>query len=160
VTKKALTRKSRAAIERLNADFAHHLDGRDYESLARLFTADCEYVSGGVALSGRAEIMGRFTARTMVRTTRHTYSGLRLSQAGHGTVWATSVWVTYAVNAVAPVDQANLYMIADFSDVYVYDGGRWWFKSREIIPVFRNPQWAPSLADLDQGDRRGGAAMD
>jgi hypothetical protein len=154
----------RAEIDAVLADWAWHLDHGDFAAVAELFTEDALFVTGAVELRGRAAIENRYTERGQVRTTRHTYSGLRVSAAdggagpgagsggGHGTgpgrpalVRALSTWVNYAVNGPAPVDDVGVYLVADFHDVLTWcDDDRWRISERRIVPVFRDPSRAPA----------------
>lgn len=142
----------RAEVDAVLADWAWHLDHGDYGAVAELFTEDALFVTGGLELRGRAAIRGRYTERLGARSTRHTYSGLRVSplggDAGNGrpaSVRAYSTWVNFAVNAPVPVDDVGVYLIADFHDVLTWCGdGRWRISERRIIPVFRDPSRAPA----------------
>lgn len=135
----------RAAVDAVLADWAWHLDHGEYDQLAALFTEDALFVTGGLELRGRAAITARYTARTQVRSTRHTYSGLRVSRDGPGRLRALSTWVNYAVNKPVPVDDVGVYLVADFHDVLTWnpDGDEWLISERRIIPVFREPSRAP-----------------
>ena len=96
----------RAEIDAVLADWAWHLDHGDYDALAELFTEQALFVTGAVELRGRPAIKNRYTERLVVRSTRHTYSGLRVypvaadsSAAADGRpaqVSARSTWVTYS----------------------------------------------------------------
>lgn len=153
----------RAEIDAVLADWAWHLDHGDYDAVAELFTEDALFVTGGLELRGRDAIKQRYTERTGTRSTRHTYSGLRIKPIALGTaaygpdgervpfasvVGARSTWVNYAVNAAAPVDDVGVYLVADFEDVLVaYGDGfdrQWYIDERRIIPVFRDPSRAPA----------------
>ena len=100
---------------------------------------------------------------TVVRSTRHTYSGLRVSAieggpetvpaaAGDGAprpirVRAWSTWVNYAANAAPPVEDVGVYVVADFDDVLTWCADeRWRISERRIIPVFRDIARAPVTA--------------
>lgn len=152
----------RAEIDAVLAEWAWHIDHGDYDSLVSLFTEDALLITGGLELRGRDAIKKRYTERTVARSTRHTYSGLRVNPIGEGTapygddgmlvpfvnvVEARSTWVNYAVNAAAPVDDVGVYLVADFEDVLVAESSRWgreWYiDERRIIPVFRDPSRAP-----------------
>jgi ketosteroid isomerase-like protein len=153
----------RTEIDAVLADWAWHLDHGDYDALAGLFTADALFVTGEVELRGRAAIKNRYTERVVARSTRHVYSGLRISPvegdrepgtaSGSGAdvaggrparVRARSTWVNYAVNAPAPVDDVGVYLVADFDDVLTWcDDERWRISERHISPVFRDPARAP-----------------
>ena len=51
----------------------------ELDELAGLFTEDALFVTGALELRGRVKIKNRYLERTVVRSTRHTYSGLRVS---------------------------------------------------------------------------------
>jgi hypothetical protein len=154
----------RPEIDAVLADWAWHLDHGEYDELVELFTEDALFITGAAELRGRAAIKNRYTERTVVRTTRHLYSGLRLSPVGTGSapgtstdptagtarpaqVRARSTWVNYAVNAPAPVDDAGVYLVADFDDVLTWcPDSRWRISERRIIPVLRDPARAPVTA--------------
>ena len=156
----------RAEIDAVLADWAYYLDHGQLDELADLFTEDALFVSGGLEFRGRVKIKNRYLERTVVRSTRHTYSGLRVSAsegvqetvpatatatatAGDGTprpvrVRAWSTWVNYAANAAPPVDDVGVYVVADFDDVLSWcDDDRWRISERRITPVFRDPARAP-----------------
>jgi SnoaL-like domain len=152
----------RAEIDAVLADWAYHLDHGQLDELAGLFTEDALFITGGLELRGRVKIKNRYLERTVVRSTRHTYSGLRVSVmegdpgavrgAGGGTarpvlVRAWSTWVNYAANAAPPVDDVGVYLVADFDDVLTWCADeRWRISERRIIPVFRDLARAPVTA--------------
>jgi ketosteroid isomerase-like protein len=147
----------RAEIDAVLADWAWHLDHGDYNAVAELFTENALFITGGVELRGRPAIKNRYTERVVARSTRHTYSGLRVRpEAGDpratadgrpARVRARSTWVNFAVNAPAPVDDVGVYLVADFDDMLTWcEDGRWRISERRIIPVFRDPSRAPLTA--------------
>ena len=149
----------RAEIDAVLADWAYHLDHGELDELVGLFTEDALFVTGGLELRGRVKIKNRYLERTVVRSTRHTYSGLRVSAiggdpdavpgAGGGPgrpvlVRVRSTWVNYAANAAPPVDDVGVYLVADFDDVLTWCADeRWRISERRIIPVFREIARAP-----------------
>ena len=140
----------RAQIDAVLADWAWHLDHLELDELAELFTDDALLVTGGAELRGRAAIKNRYRERTVVRATRHLYSGLRVSALGGAPsprVRARSTWVNYAANAPAPLDDVGVYLVADIDDVLTWGpDDRWRISERRIIPVFRDPARAPVSA--------------
>jgi len=145
----------RALIDTVLADWAWHLDHGDYAAVAELFTEDALFVTGAVELRGRSAIEHRYTERERVRTTRHTYSGLRVSVAEEDydpdsaaappQLRAVSTWVSYAVNRPAPVDDVGVYLVADFHDVLTWCADeRYRISERRIAAVFRDPSRAPA----------------
>lgn len=144
----------RVLVDAVLADWAWHLDHGDYAAVAELFTEDALFVTGAVELRGRPAIEDRYAARGRVRTTRHTYSGLRVNVADvdysmddlapPAKLRAQSTWVSYAVNGPAPVDDVGVYLVADFHDVLTLCADeRYRISERRIIPVFRDPARAP-----------------
>ena len=150
----------RAEIDAVLADWAWHLDHVELDQLAGLFTEDALFVTGALELRGRAAIKNRYVERTVVRSTRHLYSGLRVTALagapdavpGPGSrpggrparVRARSTWVNYAANAPAPLDEVGVYLVADFDDVLTWcPDQRWRISERRIIPVFRDLARAP-----------------
>jgi hypothetical protein len=148
----------RAEIDAVLADWAYHLDHGALDELTGLFTEDALFVTGGLELRGRVKIKNRYLERTVVRSTRHTYSGLRVSalEGDPGTVPGTdgmprpfrvrawSTWVNYAANAAPPVEDVGVYVVADFDDVLTWCADeRWRISERRIIPVFRDIARAP-----------------
>jgi len=148
----------RTEIDAVLADWAWHLDHGDYDAVAALFTEDALFITGAVELRGRAAIKRRYAERVVTRSTRHTYSGLRVSEEGGdsdpdgpsgGRSWPTrvrarSTWVNYAVNEPAPVDDVGVYLVADFDDMLTWCADdRWRISERRIVPVFRDPARAP-----------------
>jgi ketosteroid isomerase-like protein len=150
----------RAEIDAVLADWAYHLDHGQLDELAGLFTEDALFVTGALELRGRVKIKNRYLERTVARSTRHIYSGLRVSAIGGGPeaaaaavedgadrpvrVRAWSTWVNYAANAAPPVDDVGVYVVADFDDVLTWCADeRWRISERRIIPVFRDLARAP-----------------
>jgi hypothetical protein len=141
----------RMEIDAVLADWAYHLDHGELDELAELFTEDALLVTGAVELTGRAQIKNRYMERTVVRSTRHTYSGLRVSAVGGAPgpahARARSTWVNYAANVPVPADDVGVYLVADFEDVLTWcPDDRWRISERRIIPVFRDPARAPVTA--------------
>lgn len=132
----------RLAIHDLNADFAYFLDHDQVEPLADLFTEDAVYSNGPRLSYGRDEIAAFFRSRTAKgpRTARHFCSGLRIAFEDHDSARATSVWLTFAADAAAPIEDCSPFLVADFTDLYrLCADGRWRIEKRHIEPVFRNP---------------------
>jgi ketosteroid isomerase-like protein len=153
----------RAEIDAVLAEWAWHLDHGDYAAVAGLFTEDAVFVTGAVELRGRAAIENRYAERVVARSTRHMYSGLRISladgggappgqdspvtdsPAGHpARVRARSTWVNYAVNAPVPAEEVGVYLVADFDDELSWCADQCWrISARRITGVFRDPARAP-----------------
>ncbi|BCB76586.1 hypothetical protein GCM10022251_22360 [Phytohabitans flavus] len=141
-----MTAEIRAAVDAVMAEWAWHIDHGDVDALVALFTDDARYVAGGVTLDGKGEIEERYRSRTRhgARTTRHVYSGLRLTEVTPAAVRATSTWICYAANAPAPVEGTRVFLVADFLDRLTHCAdGRWRLAERTIVDVFRDSTLAP-----------------
>ena len=144
----ASTLAPRIAIEELNAAFARCLDHAAYDDLGDLFSEDARYSSGPRTMEGRNAIVQSFVTRAQKggpRTTRHLFSGLSVHFEGSSLARGHSVWISYACNTPAPVEEVTPFVVADFEDVYVLEvDGHWRIQERVIRPVFRNPKGAPA----------------
>lgn len=125
--------------------FARGLDAGNAAAVTALFTDDAVYDNGRSRLTGKAQIEQWLRARAAgERTTRHMWSSLHIRRQDEpSVVTATSTWVCYAANAAAPVDAVNVWSVADFEDVFRFDGDRWLVASRTISTVFRDLSVAP-----------------
>jgi hypothetical protein len=149
------------AIGELNACFGFALDHACPEQLSDLFTHDAVYRSGANQLRGRSAIVVFFQERAALgpRTTRHLCSSQRLMFSADPddaarTVTGLSVWMSYAANADAPIDEVTPFMVADFVDLYrLEDDGHWRIAERSIDPVFKNAGAAPRSVPDRVSDR-------
>lgn len=130
----------RLALEDLNADFVHYLDHGEVDALVDLFSEDARYSHGPRRSDGRAEIAALFRARAgTARTSRHIYSGLRLTITSAAEAAGTSVCLTFAADGPPPHPATPL-LVADFDDRYVLcPDGRWRFLERHIRRIFVDP---------------------
>ncbi len=131
--------EARLAIEALNADFCHYLDGNMIEELVELFTEKAKY-SHGLRLScGRDEIRKLFTDRIKegVRTSRHMQTGLKITLRNSREATGKSVCLTFACDGPPPVSPATPFLVADFIDEYQYCAdGSWRIRKRHIERIF------------------------
>jgi len=128
----------RLALEDLNAAFTQHLDHGDIGALVDLFTADAVYTNGPRRSEGRDEIEALFRKRVAggPRTSRHLYSGLRLTIDSASEASGISVCLSFAADGVPPLP-ARPFLVADFVDRYRCDtDGSWRIASRHIERVF------------------------
>jgi ketosteroid isomerase-like protein len=131
----------RLALEDLNADFAYFLDHGHVEALVDLFCEDALYTHGERRSLGRNAIATLFRERAsgVPRTSRHLYSGLRLTILGPTMARGTSVCLTFAADGPPP-HPANPLLVADFEDLYERCAdGRWRFRERHIRRIFVDP---------------------
>jgi hypothetical protein len=107
--------EDRRLLAQLNDDFCHELDRGNAEGFVALFAPEALYTHGARVLRGTEQIREFYLGRTRdgPRTSRHMTSGL------------------------PPIPSTVPAIVADFDDVYVFDGGRWRFAERHIRPQFR-----------------------
>ena len=128
----------RLALEDLNAAFTHHLDHGDVAALVDLFTSDAIYTNGHRRSEGRAEIEQLFKNRVArgPRTSRHLYSGLRLTIESETLASGNSVCLSFAADGLPPLP-AKPFLVADFVDTYRRErDDRWRIAARHIEPIF------------------------
>jgi hypothetical protein len=131
----------RLALEDLNADFVHYLDHGHVDELVDLFCEDAKYSHGERRSDGRQEIAALFRNRAsgVPRTSRHIYSGLRLTIHSAKEASGTSVCLTFAADGPPP-HPADPLLVADFEDRYQRcPDGRWRFLERHIRRIFVDP---------------------
>jgi hypothetical protein len=132
----------RLAIEDLNSRFCYYLDRCMNAELLELFTSDAHYRHGERRSLGHEEIAAVFNARNhgSPRTARHVQTGLLIDMKSRTTAAGSSCCVTFAANALPPVQGTEPLLVADFYDEYVKcDDGQWRIKSRDIERIFVSP---------------------
>ena len=146
--------KIRVALEDLNTAFTHHLDHNEVDALLELFVEDVFYTHGQRSSRGKVELAQVFRNRTAAgpRTSRHLYSGLKLSIESPTRARGTSVCMTFGQDGLPPLRPAIPILVADFEDLYVLcDDGKWRFQERHIHRIFVDPQ---NSGPLGQTPRR------
>jgi hypothetical protein len=130
-----LTADDRLAIAALLTEFYRRLDHPEEGTVADLFTAEGTIVTPRFHLAGREAIAQWFAGRRR-RTTRHSYSNLRLATSAEGGVVVDAYLTTAAAPASTEGGGAEL-MISETNDHVVRgDAGAWLFASRRLITVF------------------------
>ncbi len=129
----------RQAIAQLNSDFGYELDRGTVDGFAALFTADALYTHGARVLRGEADIREFYMSRTRSgpRTSRHFATGLRIDFTGEARARGWSTCMTFSAPGVPPIKSTIPAIVADFEDLYTFDGTRWRFSERHIMPMFR-----------------------
>jgi SnoaL-like domain len=134
--------KIRVALEDLNTAFCYHLDHNEIDALLELFVDDVYYTHGARVSRSKAELeqVLRSRSATQPRTSRHMYSGLKLTIKSATAARGTSVCLTFGQYGEPPLSPAVPILVADFVDAYVRgDDGRWRFKERHIHRIFVDP---------------------
>jgi hypothetical protein len=129
----------RRMIAQLNDDFCHELDRGSAEGFVALFTPEALYTHGARELRGIEQIREFYLGRTREgpRTSRHMTSGLRIDFTGPAFARGLSVCMTFSAAGLPPIQSTVPAIVADFDDVYAFDGSRWRFAERHIRPQFR-----------------------
>jgi SnoaL-like domain len=125
----------RTAIEALLTEFYWRLDHPASGTVADLVIPDGTIVTPRFQLAGHAAIAQWFAGRPQ-RTTRHSWSNLRLARSADGEV----VVDAYLITAAAPTSTESggvEVMISETNDRVVRDdSGVWRFASRRLTTVF------------------------
>jgi ketosteroid isomerase-like protein len=129
----------RRAIGQLNDDFCHELDRGNVEGFVALFSEDALYTHGPRVLRGIQQIRQFYIDRTRdgPRTSRHFTQGLRIEFTGTSSARGLSAAFTFSASGSPPIDSTIPAIVADFEDTYAFDGVRWRFAERHIVPLFR-----------------------
>ncbi len=130
---------SRLEIEALNAEFAYRIDHGRSAEVADLFTPNGSYGRAtGERSTGREAIRAAYAQRADMgaRTARHVFSNLRLTYTSDAEVVGQSILTLFAADG-APPHPAEVFLVADYDDVYRRDAdGRWLFHARTITWLF------------------------
>ncbi len=132
----------RVALEDLNTAFCYHLDHNEVEALLELFTDDVYYTHGTRRSRGKGDLERVFRSRTSSspRTSRHLYSGLKLTIESATRARGTCVCMTFGQNGEPPLAPAIPTLVADFDDVYARGAdGCWRISERHITRIFVDP---------------------
>jgi SnoaL-like domain len=136
----------RVELHDLVNEYAYLVDFGPTETIADLFTEDGWYGWGAKRSVGREAIRESYRQRAArgVRTARHLTTNLRLSMNGENEAQGQSIWLLFAEDGPPPHPAVPL-LVCDVHDVYVRQGGRWLFRSRQLTDVFVAPDRTPVL---------------
>jgi hypothetical protein len=130
---------TRVELEELNAEFAYLIDNERSAEVAELFTETGSYGrSTGERSVGREAIRAAYAGRKAKgpRTARHIFTNLRLTYESDTRVTGKSILTLFAEDGTPP-HVAEVFLVADYDDVYVREpGGPWRFDSRTIAWLF------------------------
>jgi len=134
-------RAAEAECLRLTTAFAVHLDNRQYDEVADLFTPDALYNPRGTPYRGRQEILGYLNGRPAARRSRHVIAN-QLVQVIDGATAEGYCTLLYFVHegsldesAPAPLDGVSL--VGDYHDRFVRTGTGWRIARRIGTVVFQ-----------------------
>lgn len=139
----------RTEIEKLNTRFAYLIDHDRSGEVAALFTEDGVYGrSTGERSTGRAEIAESYRLRRErgPRTARHLFSNLHLEIESETRARGTVALTLFARDG-APPHPAEVFLVADYDDIYERgDDGVWRYRQRIITWLFTSPSGTSPLA--------------
>jgi len=139
----------RTEIDKLNIRFAYLIDHDRSGEVAELFTEDGIYGrSTGERSIGREEIGQSYRIRKEhgQRTARHLFSNLHLEFETDRRVRGTVVLTLFAHDG-APPHPAEVFLVADYDDIYQCgDDGIWRYQQRIVTWLFRQPSAKSPLA--------------
>src|SRR5271155_2026803 len=148
-----MNRELREEIERdctrLSAAFAYHIDHREYEALANLFTPEGVWLRHGVLLSGRSEILAAMHARPANQFTRHVTTGHFFTSLTETTAASSSYnlsWASFDAEVLPGRLDLDMAMLLDFVDAYEKTPQGWLFSERITTPVLISDQIRAMLA--------------
>ena len=137
----------RAQIEALIAEFAFRIDHSATDTVSELFTPDGWYGrEDGTRAVGRDAIDAAYAKRLegAVRTVRHVFTNLRLSNETETTASGVCILTLYGGDGRPPLP-ANPILIQDYVDEYQLFEGSWKFRSRTTRRLFVSDSFRPVL---------------
>ena len=132
-----------AACTRLVANFAYHVDRREAERVADLFTAHAVFDRRGQAIEGRVAILAAQRARSLEFVTRHACTNVRIDVIDDSHARGTCMFVLYRMPANGVDGTATTgdlpYTIGDYEDSFEYLDGVWLFARRVAHIIYQRP---------------------
>jgi hypothetical protein len=134
--------QTQCELEALLTEFAFRADHGLAATVHELFMEDGSIRGPGLKMQGRAEIAEQFAgrARDTVRVSRHLWSNPRfekLDEHSWRVTTAVQTFIHQADGETLPAAACTL-VVGDSIDVIEScDDGRWRFRSRELVVMFR-----------------------
>lgn len=141
----ALDTATQQQLHALLSEFAWRVDHGMADRVHELFTLDGEIAAPGLSLKGRDEIARVFgeRAKNDRRVSRHLWTNPRYERLGERTVrviTAVQTFMHVLAEGEALPAPARSFVVGDSTDVMEQGtDGRWRFRSRELLVVFRSP---------------------
>jgi SnoaL-like domain len=128
------------ACTRASAAFAYHVDHRDFQAAAALFTEDGVFDRGGDVMTGRAEIERVISQRPLLQITRHLCANTHFLEVDAEHVTSIDYFTLYrfeGADGSLPVRVANLVplAIAEYRNELVRTKSGWLFRLRIGRPI-------------------------
>jgi SnoaL-like protein len=125
-------------LGKLNTDFAHFLDRREYESMITLFTPDATYERHGEVLRGHQQIREAMHTRPDL-TIRHIVSNLHFFDVTEDAAHGDTCLMAYAgpprVDGAPAVYSTRQGYLTEVRDTYVRTDDGWRIARRIATPL-------------------------
>ena len=119
-------------IQDLFAQYAHRIDGRDFDAFGELFTADAEYSLGGNAQQGRDAIKSFLRSVMTNPGGAHIITNVSVRTGADG---ACSAMADYLLTRRPEPDAPFAVIgVGKYDGTVVQDGGEWRFAKLHITP--------------------------
>ena len=119
-------------VQDLFAQYAHRIDGRDFDGFGELFTADADYSLAGNQQQGRDAIKAFMRSVMTSPGGAHIITNVSVRSAGDGTVTALADYLlTRRPEADAPFAVIG---VGKYDARVVHDEGAWRFSVLTITP--------------------------
>lgn len=131
---RATRREIEADCIALSHAFAYHLDHKEYEALAGLFTPNGVFIRTGVRLEGPEQILSTMSQRPGEQFTRHVTTNFHFTHVDDSLAKAVVYNVSFFSfpESKLPLDYApEQVMLLDFSDTYTRTPQGWRFLERD-----------------------------
>jgi uncharacterized protein (TIGR02246 family) len=119
-------------VQDLFAQYAHRIDGRDFDGFGQLFTADADYSLAGNQQQGRDAIKAFMRSVMTNPGGAHIITNVSMRSGGDGTVAAMADYLlTRRPEADAPFAVIG---VGKYDATVVHDDGAWRFARLVITP--------------------------
>ncbi|ONH60422.1 hypothetical protein CcI49_11350 [Frankia sp. CcI49] len=118
--------------------FAHHLDHREFDQVAALFSEDGVWVRHGEHLAGRTQIHDLLLRRPANQVERHVMTTMRVTQRSATRCDAVSYVMIFRSDrgSVPPAVVAGPSAVGEFHDRFLLTAEGWKFTHRSSESVF------------------------
>jgi ketosteroid isomerase-like protein len=127
------------ACDRLIADFAFHVDRRNAEEVAALFTPDGLFDRRGQKLEGRAMILAAQLSRSPEFVTRHACVNVRIDVVDATHARGTCTFTLYRMPVGTSGEATLPYTIGDYEDAFERTAEGWRIARRVAHIVYQSP---------------------
>jgi ketosteroid isomerase-like protein len=136
-----ITYETEAACRRLIVAFAHHIDRREFDRVAALFTEDGVWDRHGERLEGPDQILAQLEGRPPTQIERHVMTNIHVSQESPDECSATSYLTLFRAEAEPgrPAEVEGPVGIGEFHDRFRLTDTGWKISFRTVERVFVRP---------------------